>query len=126
MTPIQGELQVQIMTTLWRIEQGSVEQVRSALPRRHQGAYTTIQTVLNRLADRGLVSRTRVGREILYRPKLNEAQYLVHALEHTLSGASDGARTAALAELLGRLNDTERSDVQETARHIEKRRAKRS
>jgi predicted transcriptional regulator len=48
-----GDLQAQIMTVLWRLESGTVEQVRSGLPARYRGAYTTVQTVLNRLAERG-------------------------------------------------------------------------
>ena len=32
---------------------GTVEQVRGELPPRYQGAYNTVQTVLNRLAERG-------------------------------------------------------------------------
>ncbi len=46
-SPIQGELQAQIMSALWRLEAGTVEQVRSALPTRYRSAYTTVQTVLN-------------------------------------------------------------------------------
>jgi predicted transcriptional regulator len=124
-TPIQGELQAQVMSVLWKLGEGTTENVRSALPRRHQGAYTTIQTVLNRLAERGLLSRTRVGREIIYRPRMNESQYLLHALEHTLSGASDSARTAALAQLLGKLEDAERADVEQIAKQVEGARRKR-
>jgi predicted transcriptional regulator len=35
--------------------------VRSALLGRYRGAYNTVQTVLNRLADRGLLERDRMG-----------------------------------------------------------------
>ena len=52
---IQGELQVQVMAALWRLSAGTVEQVREELPPRYQGAYNTIQTVLNRLVGRGLL-----------------------------------------------------------------------
>jgi hypothetical protein len=36
MSPIQGELQAEIMPALCRIGEGSVEQVRSALPKRYR------------------------------------------------------------------------------------------
>jgi predicted transcriptional regulator len=39
--PIPGELQAQIMTTLWRLGSGTVVEVRSGLPSRYRGAYTT-------------------------------------------------------------------------------------
>lgn len=111
MTPIQGELQAQIMAALWRLEAGTVEQVRSALPPRYRGAYTTIQTVLNRLAERGFVVRRRSGPAIVYSPKLSEAQYLSRSIERTLASASPDARQAALAQLISGLGETERADL---------------
>ncbi len=68
---ISGELQTQLMSAMWRLGAGTFEQVRSELPRRYQGAYTTVQTVLNRLAERGLLSRHKVGNAIEYRPKIS-------------------------------------------------------
>lgn len=121
-TPMQGELQGQVMAALWRLGEGTTETVRNELPRRHQGAYTTIQTVLNRLADRGLLSRTRVGREIVYRPKLSESQYLVRALEHTLSGATRGARASAIAALVGQLPADEIDHIADLAARVEAQR----
>lgn len=110
-TPIQGELQAQIMAVLWRLEAGTVEQVRGALPPRYQSAYTTVQTVLNRLADRGFLARKRAGQAIIYRPQLTEAQYLSRTIQHTLAAASPDARQAALAQLINGLQDSERADL---------------
>lgn len=112
------------MPVLWRLEAGTVEQVRSALPRRYRGAYTTVQTVLNRLAERGLVSREKSGNAILYRPRLSEAEFLSRSIEHTLAGASTDARQAALAQLIGGLPIDELGELQELAQTIERRRQK--
>jgi predicted transcriptional regulator len=65
--PIQGDLQSQVMSVMWRLEWVTVEQVRNALPTRYRGAYTTVQTVLNRLAERGLLTRQRDRNVIRYR-----------------------------------------------------------
>ena len=82
------------MRVMWRLERGSFEQVRDALPKRARRAYTTIQTVLNRLAERGLLRRERVGKTIFYSPRASEAEYLSRSLNRTLSGASPEARRA--------------------------------
>ena len=112
LTPIHGELQTQIMAALWRLESGTVEQVRSALPSRYRGAYTTVQTVLNRLAERGFLARKRSGQTIVYTPKFSEAQYLSRTIKHTLASASPDARQSALAQLISGLGDRERADLQ--------------
>lgn len=119
---IQGDLQAQIMRALWRLDRATVEQVRTALPKRHRGAYTTIQTVLNRLAERGLVQRRRDGRLIVYSPRLDEAAYLSRSLSRTLAGASSEARRAALANLVGELDPSELGEIRTLAREINRRR----
>lgn len=106
------------MVTLWRIEAGTVEQVRAGLPPRYRGAYTTVQTVLNRLAERGLLARKRSGQAIVYRPMLTEAQYLSRSIESTLSSASPDARSAALAQLIGGLRTDELADLQRLAEEV--------
>lgn len=105
--PLHGELQTQIMTILWRVGRATVEQTRDELPVEARGAYTTVQTVLNRLADRGLLARTRVGRGFVYEPAMSEQEYLLGSISRTLRGASTDARRAALAELVGGLDEDE-------------------
>jgi predicted transcriptional regulator len=122
---IQGELQAQIMAALWRLEAGTVEQVRGALPPRYQGAYTTVQTVLNRLADRVLLGRDRDRNAIVYRPKVTEAQYLSRSIERTLSTASADARQAALAQLIGGMGRDELSELQRLAGDVGEARGRR-
>ena len=124
-TPIQGELQGQVMAALWRLGSGTVEQVRQALPSRYRGAYTTVQTVLNRLAERGLLERERDGRNIVYQPRFTEAEYLSRSIEHTLAGASSEARQAALARLIGGLRKDELGEVQKLARKAGRTRSSR-
>jgi predicted transcriptional regulator len=124
-TPINGELQTQIMTALWRLGSGRVEQVRGALPPRYRGAYNTIQTVLNRLTERGLLERRLVGNAFEYRPVMSEAEYLSRSISQALAGASIDARQAALAHLIGGLGKRELADLQQLARDMGKKRRKR-
>ncbi|MEO8091469.1 MAG: BlaI/MecI/CopY family transcriptional regulator [bacterium] len=120
--PIQGNLQEQIMRVMWRLDRGSVEQVRKALPKPSRRAYTTIQTVLNRLAERGLLGRQREGNVIFYSALVSEADYISGSLNRTLSGASHEARRAALANLVGDLDPSELVEVRELADQIDRER----
>jgi predicted transcriptional regulator len=121
-TPLTGELQTQVMAAVWRLERGTVEQVRGALPRRYRGAYNTIQTVLNRLADRQLLSRHKVGNAFEYRPLVSEGEYLSRSIADTLAGASRAGRQAALAHLVGGLDDAELAALRDLAREMSERR----
>ena len=124
-TQLTGELQTQVMAAVWRLERGTVEQVRGALPPRYRGAYNTIQTVLNRLADRKLLARHKVGNAFEYRPLVSEGEYLSRSIADTLAGASKAARQAALAHLVGGLDDDELAELRERAREMNDRRRRR-
>jgi predicted transcriptional regulator len=119
---IHGELQAQLMAVVWRLGEATVEQVRTALPSRYRSAYTTIQTVLNRLAERGLLKRARQGNAIVYSPRLTEAEYVRRSVESTLAGASNEARQAVLAQLVGSLGGNELAELRKLARRIENER----
>lgn len=119
---ISGELQAQLMAAMWRLNAATVEQVRAELPPRYRGAYTTVQTVLNRLAERGLLSRHKVGNAIEYRPRISEADYLSRSIARTLAGASSDARQTAIARLIADLDQEELSDLQRIAREVGRKR----
>ena len=114
------------MGALWRIGEGTVEEVRTALPARYRGAYNTVQTVLNRLAERGLLTRRKHGQALIYTPKLSEAEYVSRSIESALAAASSEARQAALAELIGGMDREQISELRRLAREFERgRRRKR-
>jgi len=125
LTPLTGEVQLQVMSAVWRVGSGTVEEVRSALPPRYRGAYNTIQTVLNRLAERGLLSRHKVSNALVYRPRLSEAEYLARSISQTLAAASMDARQAALARLIGDLDEAELSDLRQLGREMSEKRRRR-
>lgn len=119
---LQGELQLEVMRVLWRLGRpGSVEDVRSSLPRRQRGAYTTVQTVLNRLAERGLLSRDRQSKAILYDPKISEAEYYSRSVRAALAEASDDARRTALAQVVGDMKPGELDEIEALAREVAQR-----
>jgi predicted transcriptional regulator len=122
---IRGDLQAEVMRTVWALGEATVDDVRAAQPRRRRLAYNTIQTVLNRLSERGLLSRHRAGNAFEYRPRLSEADYLSRSISQTLAAASMDARQAALAQLIGGLDKDVLEDLQRLAREMSEKRRKR-
>jgi predicted transcriptional regulator len=122
--PLQGELQIQIMAVLWRIGAGTVEDVRMALPARYRSAYNTVQTVLNRLTERGLLRRDRRGSAYTYKPIVSEAEYLTRSIRRSLAGASSDARETALAQLIGSLEESELAALRKRGKEVARRRGK--
>jgi BlaI family penicillinase repressor len=51
--------ELEVMDILWRLGEASVREIREAIIDRKQPAYTTVQTIVNRLEVKGAVKRTR-------------------------------------------------------------------
>ncbi len=66
-----GELEARVLEVLWNSSEPlSVREVGVALRRRPALAYTTVMTVLDRLHDKGYVTRAKLGRAFSYRPRV--------------------------------------------------------
>jgi predicted transcriptional regulator len=120
-----GDLQAEVMTAVWKLGEATVDEVRAEQPKRRRSAYTTVQTVLNRLVQRGLLERRREGRAFVYRPQIDESEYLARWIGGRLADASPSARRAALVHLVGELEPREVDEIARRANEIKKSRGQR-
>lgn len=89
-----GELERAVMEVLWdRGSPAAVRDVGEALSEREL-AYTTVMTVLDRLAKKGFVNRQRDGRAWRYEPANSREGYVAQLMLDAL--ALTGDRDAAL------------------------------
>src|ERR1700683_3809140 len=84
-------LELDCMNTLWPIGQATVREIRDLLAERRPRAYTTIMTIMDRLARKGVVERVKVGRAYVYRARLTaeeaRTQAVGQVLEQLLGGS---------------------------------------
>ena len=92
-------LEVECLKALWTLGEGSVKDVRKALTGNRSLAYTTVMTVLDRLARKGGVSRRKVGRSFIYVPVLSRGTLRRLAVQDLVDRYFEGSREALL-ELL--------------------------
>jgi predicted transcriptional regulator len=104
---LRGSLQAEVMRTVWELSEATVDDVRAAQPRSRRAAYTTVQTVMNRLLERGLLERERRGKAFVYRARYKESELVARSLRERLAGASADARRLALLNLVEELEPDE-------------------
>jgi predicted transcriptional regulator len=64
-------LELEVMEPLWRLNQASVREILEALPGEKRVEYTTVQTVVYRLEEKGLVQRVKkVGNAHIFAPAI--------------------------------------------------------
>lgn len=97
-----GDLEREVMTHLWEAaEPLTVRQVHELLSRDRDLAYTTVMTVLDRLAKKGVVTQQRAGRAYRYAPAQTREEMTAAVMLDALSASPD--QDAALAYFVGRL-----------------------
>ena len=92
-------LELDCMNTLWPIGEGTVREIRDQLAPRLPRAYTTIMTIMDRLARKGIVERRKSGRAYIYRPTLSVEDARTHALGQIVESFFGGSREIAAAYL---------------------------
>ena len=92
-------LELEIMNVLWAGGDANVQTVQAALPR--ELAYTTVQTMLNILARKGRVKRTKRERAYFYKAVVSRdqvAQKAVRDMVQRLFGGSPENLVMSLLE----------------------------
>jgi predicted transcriptional regulator len=103
-------LELECMRVLWPLGEGTVRDIHRQLGVSRPRAYTTIMTIMDRLAHKGIVTRHRVGRAYRYQPNLSADEARVSAIEKIVAGFFDGS-AEALAAHLAAAGGTARPDV---------------
>lgn len=100
-----GDLERDVMAQLWDAgEPLTVRQVHERLSAERDLAYTTVMTVLDRLAKKGVVSQQRADRAYRYAATQTREEMTAALMLDALHAAPDAAtRDAALAHFVGRV-----------------------
>jgi len=81
------------MSVLWRLGEGTVHQVREALPAGRRLAYTSVSTILRILEQKNVVGSRREGsgRGHTYVPRVPKEDYEARSLRDLIGRVFDGA-----------------------------------
>ena len=93
--------ELRVMKALWEVGHGSVADVRSELTRRgNELAYTTVMTLLGRLATKGAVAVDKAREPFLYRPAHRRESVLRDRLREFIREVFDGQAESLVLNLV--------------------------
>ena len=95
-------LELEAMKALWLLGEATVRDVAQEMGRLRPLAYTTVMTLLDRLARRGAAGRRKRGRAHVYHPLLTREAALELALDRLARDYFDGSRQRLVEYLEGR------------------------
>jgi predicted transcriptional regulator len=94
------EVELELMTILWRLSEGSVSDVIEHLPKERELAYTSVSTILRILEQKNVLKTRKEGRGHIYIPALKKSEYEAKAVRHVVDRVFNGTPVALVRQLL--------------------------
>ena len=120
LTHIFGELEAKLMEAVWELDQPTVQDVID-----HLGGdlnYKTTMTVMNRLVDKGILSRRKVGRAFVYVGTASRETLLAGVFDKMVRGMfGEDFRQIALAQMIETAEEIDEKLLDDISRLIEQR-----
>jgi predicted transcriptional regulator len=120
--PTHGELD--LLQILWETGPATVRDVLDTLEASGRGrAYTSVMSLMNVMADKGLVKRTPQGRAFLYAPVMKKDAALGRMVRDLCRRAFEGSASTLVTRLLDETNpsDEELKAIRDAIREYERR-----
>lgn len=107
-------LELEAMKALWQLGEATVREVNRELNRRRPLAYTTVMTLLDRLARKGVAGRRKQGRAHIYHPLVPREVALELALDRLVADFFEGSRDRLVDHLRGQSSGPAESSTPES------------
>ena len=112
--PTPAELEV--LQIIWEHEPCTVREVMNKLKSTRPRAYTSVMSLMNVMADKGLLDQKPKGRAFIYSAKVSRDQTQSSMLSDLLNRAFDGSANSLVAHLLEQTgtDSVELDEIQKT------------
>ena len=121
-----GDLEADVMSVVWDKREATVQDVKDALDPHRELAYTTIMTVMSRLAAKGMLNRRKEGRAYIYTPADSQEKVAGSLLRLLIQRFYNGATASAIAHLLETEEDVDQAELEELEELLRAKRRERS
>jgi predicted transcriptional regulator len=120
-----GDLEAEIMECMWDLGSGTVREVHECLLLRRDIAYTTVMTVMSRLAEKHLLERRPEGRAYVYSPVETRDAFCTGVVKNVVSGLFGTVNRPVLTHFVESLTEEDHAQLDVLADIIEQMRRER-
>jgi predicted transcriptional regulator len=97
-----GELELEILDQVWEKTPASVKDIHEELQKKRDIAYTTVMTVMSRLADKGVLKRSQEGRTYIYKAQFSRNEIAFSFIDRVQRKIFQGSATELFSSLIDR------------------------
>ena len=120
-----GDLEAEGMDVVWVSSPCSVRGIYESLRLKRKIAYTTVMTIMSRLAKKGLLVKEKEGPAFQYRPAVSREEFRTIVASEVISGLLDGFGKEAFSRLIEETGKADPEVIAELERLIEERKKQR-
>ncbi len=108
-----GETEMEVLHHVWDLGEATVADVRERILEDRDVAYTTVMTVLKKLAEKGYLTYHKEGRSYVYEPAQQPDEVQHSLLRRLMEKVFHGSPSALVQTLVQRedLSDDERREI---------------
>src|SRR5229473_3501313 len=111
------KFETEVMSILWRLGEATVREVQDAVDRDDRPAYTTVQTIVQRLEQKGAVRRTRKeGNALFFEPAITRKSVYRRLVDELLDLVGGSQPLVAHLVESGKLSLEDLRAVEKTAK----------
>ncbi len=121
---ILGDLETDVMEIVWAEDKITVRLVQEKLQLKRNIAYTTVMTVMSRLADKGLLRRIREGPAFVYRATSSREEFTQSTVKKVIGELLGDFTVPAISQFVEFMGNERPEQMDELAKLIEQKRKK--
>ncbi|MCZ6633228.1 MAG: BlaI/MecI/CopY family transcriptional regulator [bacterium] len=122
---ILGDLEADVMETVWAKGEVTVRDVYDILKEQRSLAYTTVMTVMSRLAEKGLLKKIKAGAAFLYQASASREDFTQSTVKKVITELLEDFAAPTISQFVETLGDEQPEKIEELARLVEEKRKKR-
>ena len=120
---ILGDLEADVMEAMWERGRATVHDVQEQLAAADRElAYTTVMTVMSRLADKGLLEKQKDGTAYVYMPAVSKEEFTRRSVGTVLSELLDDFTAPAMSQFVELVGEQDEAAIEALAKAIEEKR----
>ena len=119
---ILGDLEADVMDIVWSAPAVTVREVHRKLENRREVAYTTVMTVMSRLAEKGLLDKVKEGAVLVYRARCTREEFTQSTVGRVVRELIDDFAAPTISQFVDSMDDEDPETIDELARLIERKR----
>ena len=120
---ILGDLEADVMEAIWALGQATVHDVHERLDAADRElAYTTVMTVMSRLADKGLLEKQKDGAAYVYMPAASKEEFTRRTVGTVLSELLDDFSAPVMSQFVELVGEQDEAAIEALAKAIEEKR----